>query len=185
MDLNWNVIEESSHNLGRFKVILEKVKNDDCNSFDYSYVSFSKNGICVLPIQIDKRIVLIKQYRRAVNEWVYEVPAGLIDENETPEQTAARELTEETGYVADRIIPCGSIYPSPGSTTEKQYLFVAYCSKRIDASPEKGELITVHEVSRSDLISMIDNGEIMHGGALVLINWYLRTVDENRNCEFI
>jgi ADP-ribose pyrophosphatase len=185
MNGDWNVIKEDKCKLGRFEVILETVKENENDIIQFSYVSYAKDGICVLPILINKNIVLIKQYRRAVNEWVYEVPAGLIDENETPEQAASRELTEETGYMADKLISCGSIYPSPGSTTERQHLFVAYCSGKTDPSPEKGERISVLEVSRSDLISMIDNGEIMHGGALVLIKWYLRTVDENRNCEFI
>lgn len=182
---NWNVIKEEKARLGRFEILLETIKGKESDISYFSYVSFDKNGVCILPVLNNKQIVLIKQYRRAVDGWVYEVPAGLIDGEETPEQAASRELTEETGYIADRLIPCGSIYPSPGSTTEKQHLFVAYCSGKKDALPDINEDIIVQAVSRDDLLSMIDNFEIMHGAALLLINWFLRTADENRNCEFI
>jgi ADP-ribose pyrophosphatase len=83
-------------------------------------------GACaVVAITPDGEVLLVKQFREAVREELLEVPAGIIEEGESPEECAAREVLEETGYRATKIEPLGTIYTSPGFTDEKIELFRA------------------------------------------------------------
>src|SRR5215813_5994861 len=80
----------------------------------------------VVPFLSRDEVVLIRQFRHAAGGTILEVPAGKLDAGEPPERCAARELTEEAGYRADRIVALGSIWTTPGFTDEKIYLFAAF-----------------------------------------------------------
>lgn len=99
----------------------------------------------ILAITNEKKIVLVKQYRIAVNKELKEIPAGLIDHNETPEQAALRELEEETGYKAKNIQKITSAYTSAGFSNEKIHLFLAWNLLKGKMNLDEGEKITVEE----------------------------------------
>ncbi len=82
------------------------------------------NAVAILPIQGD-RCKLLKQYRYAIDQYIFEAPAGTMEPGEDPQNTAGRELIEETGFTAKTIIPKGFIYTTPGYTDEKIFLFEA------------------------------------------------------------
>ncbi|MFA5879536.1 MAG: NUDIX hydrolase, partial [Candidatus Margulisiibacteriota bacterium] len=82
-------------------------------------------AVVVIPVLENKKMVLIKQYRKAVEEILFEIPAGLLNEEEIPIEAAKRELKEETGYVADKLIPLINVYASPGFTDEYMHFFLA------------------------------------------------------------
>ena len=79
----------------------------------------------ILPVLADGSVVLIRNYRFAIDEWLYELPAGMLEPNEDPAVCAARELTEETGYTAGRIEKLGQFYTGPGTTDEVMHAFLA------------------------------------------------------------
>lgn len=79
--------------------------------------------VAMLPVLGDGRIVLVRQYREAVGQILLEIPAGGIDEGETPEQAVRREMKEETGYDVGSMEHLASFYSSPGFTTEKMHLY--------------------------------------------------------------
>ena len=79
----------------------------------------------VLPITADGDLVLVRQYRYAVGEFLWEMPAGHIDAGELPEEAARRELVEETGYYPGRLQKLLDFYPAPGFTDERMHLFRA------------------------------------------------------------
>jgi ADP-ribose pyrophosphatase len=127
------------------------------------------DAAAILPLQGDT-CYLIRQYRFAVDRYLYEVPAGTIDPGETPEETANRELQEETGFTAGRLIPRGFVFTTPGFTTERIHLFEAQdLSLRGESHLEEDELIELAPFSRHELFSMIEDGRICDAKTICLI----------------
>jgi ADP-ribose pyrophosphatase len=119
------------------------------------------------------RLVVIRQFRPAVAETLWELPAGRVDAGEDPALAAVRELREETGYRAQRVIPVFRYYPSPGYTTEEIFLYWAPDVEPGQAEPEPDEAIRVVTVTRRRLASLIAAGEIRNGLLLVGALWWL------------
>jgi ADP-ribose pyrophosphatase len=127
------------------------------------------NAVAVLPIE-GKYCYLIRQYRYAIGRTICEVPAGTLDAGETPEETAHRELIEETGLAAETLIPRGSIYTTPGFTDEVIHLFEARNLHQSDAyEKDDDEVIEVEKVRLSDLDGMIRDGRILDAKTICII----------------
>ena len=132
------------------------------------------HAVAMLPIEGDF-CYLERQYRFAVGEWIYEVPAGTIDPGETPEETAYRELIEETGMAAENLIPRGKIYPAPGYTDEVIYLFEAHDLSSSDAyRMDEDEQIEVVKVPLSEMDEMIRDGRIIDAKSICLAYHYFQ-----------
>lgn len=82
-----------------------------------------QGGVAIIPVTKDHKIIFVKQYRKAIEKTLIEIPAGLIDKGEDPETTAVRELEEETGYTTKKTTFVTSFYPSPGYTDEYNYIY--------------------------------------------------------------
>jgi ADP-ribose pyrophosphatase len=117
----------------------------------------------------DPRVLLIRQYRWAAQGFLWEVPAGTLDGGETPSRCARRELREEAGVVARRLIRLTSIYTTPGFTDEVIHLFAAGDLRRVAAAPESDEILEVHAVRWSEVGRMIRRGLIRDGKSLVAL----------------
>jgi ADP-ribose pyrophosphatase len=117
-------------------------------------------AVAVLPIDNQKRIVLVEQYRRAIDKITLELPAGLIDPGETVEECAQRELQEEAGFRAGHLKPLGAFYSSPGVFTEYVHLFLAtdLIPSRLHA--DDTDCIDVRAVSLQEAMTMIQDGRI-------------------------
>jgi ADP-ribose pyrophosphatase len=112
------------------------------------------------PRSADPQVLLIRQYRYAANGYLYEVPAGRLDANESPEECARRELREETGCTADRLELLTSMYTTPGFTDEKIHLFLASGLTRGEAKREADEFMEVEAMPISAALKMVERGEI-------------------------
>lgn len=133
------------------------------------------NGAVVILAFVDAQtILLIRNRRYAVSQYLLELPAGTIDKGEMPMNTAGRELKEETGYVAGRIQPIGSFFSSPGIMTEKIYAFVAYDLEKSTAALEEGEEIELMPTKLDDAIQMIRDGQINDGKTIATLLLYDR-----------
>jgi ADP-ribose pyrophosphatase len=115
----------------------------------------------VVPFLDARRIVLLRQYRHAVGGPIWEIPAGKLDPGEAPEHCAARELREETGYRAGRVVRTGEILTAPGFTDERIHLFCAYDLTPGSAAPEPNESLELHEVELAHALAMVQRGEII------------------------
>lgn len=167
---NPEILSSNAASLGRFTITMDTLQTDG-TPFPYSYVHIKEGAVILAFFRAE--IVLIRQYRHAINSWLYELPAGMVSSGEDPLETARRELTEETGFVAANIHSLGWFYPSPGSTTEKIHLFCAECEENIGAHPEASEQIEVMTVAEETFRSMIGNNTFSHGGGIAAYCRYL------------
>ncbi len=112
------------------------------------------------PAGDDPQILLIRQYRYAAENYLYEIPAGRLDDGEDPAHCAARELKEETGCTAAHFEHMFTMFTTPGFTDEKIHLFMAVGLERGEASREKDEFLTLSPVPLSKALEMVEAGEI-------------------------
>jgi ADP-ribose pyrophosphatase len=108
----------------------------------------------------DPRILLIRQYRHATGDYLWEIPAGRRDGEESPETTAHRELAEETGYRAATMRPLTSIWTTPGFTDEVIHLFLATDLTPGDSALEHDEVLDLYPTRWSTALGMVQNGTI-------------------------
>ena len=128
----------------------------------------------------DPWIVMERQYRHAANQYLWELPAGKIDEGEEPLPAAKRELAEETGYRAKKWRPLVEYYASPGFLGETMKVFVAEGLKPGDAQPEEDEQIELRLVKMSEVLKMIEKGAILDGKTLSSVLLYSRMLGGRR-----
>jgi ADP-ribose pyrophosphatase len=121
------------------------------------------------PKSPDPQILLIKQYRYAAEDFLYEVPAGRLDPNESPLDCARRELLEETGCTAAQVEPLYTFYTTPGFIDERIHGFMATGLTRGESSREADEFMTLETVTLSHALELIQRGEIRDGKTTVLI----------------
>ena len=108
----------------------------------------------------EPQILLMRQYRYAADGFIYEIPAGRLDEGEAPEACAARELQEETGCTADRIEPLTSILTTPGFTDEVIHLFLATGLHHGQPNREPDEFVDLIVIRLSEALEMVRDGQI-------------------------
>lgn len=120
--------------------------------------------VTVVPVDDQCNIILIRQYRYAVNQDLVEIPAGSMDKGEeSPEDCARRELAEETGYGARNWVQLFAGYLLPGYCNEYMYFFLATGLYKAPLPPDDDECIEVFSVSPERAMEMIRSGEIMDG----------------------
>jgi ADP-ribose pyrophosphatase len=122
-------------------------------------------SVAILAVDGKNRIAMVEQYRYAVQEALWEIPAGKLDKSpgESPEDGARRELKEETGFTAADWIYLGKLYPSPGLVGELMHLFFARDLTQSKQDLDEDEFINVHWVSPDDLRERIKSGKINDG----------------------
>jgi ADP-ribose pyrophosphatase len=130
-------------------------------------------SVVVLPVLPDKKIVLIRQYRHAARQYLWELVAGRIDAGETVKKAAARELREETGYRARRFTVFLDVFPTPGFLEERMYILLAEGLAEGQAEPEADEKIEVRAYTAKELKQMIQKGKLRDAKSIAGILHYL------------
>ncbi len=128
-------------------------------------------GAAVLVVK-DGKILLERQFRYPYGEILWEIPAGKRDKGEDFAQTAKRELEEETGYAAEKLVKLFEIYPTPGYTNEIIGIFKAEGLKKGVLHFDEDEDITSEWIPEEKVFEMIENGEIKDGKTLIALLWY-------------
>lgn len=136
-------------------------------------------GVAIITITANREMVLVKQYRKAVEDFVLEIPAGKLEVNEEPRETAIRELREETSLEAKKLSYITEFYTSPGYSSEKIHLFLAEDLIEVDPQPDSGEFIEKVTLPLDDLLRMIERGEIMDSKTIIGVFIAMRFLEKN------
>lgn len=130
-------------------------------------------AVVVLPLVDDRRCLMLRQWRHALQKELWELPAGTLDvPGEPPELAAARELEEETGHVAGAIRYLCEFHPSPGILTELIRAYVATDLRKTEQHLEATERITVETVQLADALEMVRDGRVTDGKTIItLCRW--------------
>ena len=131
-------------------------------------------AVVVLPILPDGRVMLIRNKRYTIDQYLVELPAGTLEKGEDPINCAGRELVEETGYLAGRLKPIGAFYSSPGILTERLYAFAAYDLQKQSQALEEGEEIEPMPARLDDAIDMIRTGQIQDAKTIAALLMFER-----------
>ena len=122
---------------------------------------------------IDNKVILIKQYRYAYDEILYEIPAGKLEKDEDPLNAAQRELLEETGYYSSNIKHLGDIYPTCGYSNEIIHIYLAKDLKKQERHLDDDEFIDVYYFDIEEVKSLIKEGKIKDAKTICAIQYYL------------
>ena len=117
----------------------------------------------------DPQLLLLRQYRYAAGGYIYEVPAGRLDGDESPADCAVRELKEETGCTAERIEPLFTMFTTPGFTDEKIHVFMATGLSHGETAREADEFADVVIMPLAEALELIRVGEIMDAKSALAI----------------
>lgn len=164
-----HVSDEEIVRLARITVARGTFEAPDGSRFTRDVVRNQK-VVAMVPLHPDRTVTLVRQYRGPIDSMLLEVPAGLCDvDGEEPRRTAARELVEEVGLVADRLDLIASFHPSAGFSDQLVRLFLATGLTEVADSrqgPEE-EHMTVERVSLDDVPAMIADGRLLDGKTIL------------------
>ncbi|UCD80356.1 MAG: NUDIX hydrolase [Desulfobacterales bacterium] len=147
------------HRARVFNLIRENVTLDNGVTTDLEFVEHP-GATAVIPLLNESKLLLLRQYRHALKEYIWEIPAGTLDPQESVLNCAKRELIEETGYSADQWQKLGEITPVPGYSNERIHVFLASGLQPARQHLDKDEIINVHEFEFNQALEMIKRGEI-------------------------
>jgi 8-oxo-dGTP pyrophosphatase MutT (NUDIX family) len=151
-----------------FQLAQEDYSRPDPGRTHSFYVLFSTDWVNVVPVTPEGRVVLIRQFRPGSMEVTIEVPGGMVEPGDRdPAESARRELEEETGYTADRIVKTGAIRPNPAILRNRCHQYVAFGARPLGRTNlDEGEDCRAFEADWDEVDAMVEDGRIDH--ALVL-----------------
>lgn len=118
-------------------------------------------GVCVLPLTDNDEVLMVRQFRYPYSELVLEIPAGKRDsKDEVPLDCGIRELKEETGALAQKFIPLGELYPTPGYCGEIIWMFLATGLTFGETNFDEDEFLNIEKIPFSQCLEMVMSGEI-------------------------
>ena len=157
------------------RIVVEELhyRNPRTNDIIYREHVLAGHAAIIMPILDNGNLIMIKEPRTPIGINVLAFPAGMIEEGETPEEGAIRELEEETGYKANYIKKLREVYPAIGYSNEKTIIFLAKDLVKTKRHLDKTEDIEVVEIPLQEAKNMLDNGEIKTSSETVALLHYI------------
>ena len=157
-----------------FNLVKENYTLDNGVTSEMDFIQHP-GAAAMVPMLNSTDVILIKQYRHALREFIWEIPAGTLDPEESPLNCAQRELIEEIGYSAADWQQLGTITPLPGCSDERIHIFLASDLRRAEQNLDDDELLKVHPLKLEKALQMILTGDISDGktisGLYLACNW--------------
>jgi 8-oxo-dGTP pyrophosphatase MutT (NUDIX family) len=154
---------------GFLKVTRDVVAGPGGDSFE-RHVVHHPGAVVVVPLDSDQRVVLVRQYRVAVRRMLLEAPAGKTDvPGELPDETARRELVEEVGLEAGKLVRLAECFNSPGFSDELSHIYLATELSEVPharVGPEEA-VMRIERVPLADVVGLIAGGEILHATSVI------------------
>ena len=150
-----------------------KVKLIDGNTSMREIVEHS-GGVCIIPVTEQNEIIMVRQYRKAPEEILLELPAGKLEIGEEPVNCAYRELLEETGYKAEKLEKLFSFYTTPGYSNEILHLYYGKVSYHTEISLDSDEFIEIDKIKPKDIMNLILKEEIKDSKTIIGLLYFLR-----------
>lgn len=133
-------------------------------------------SICVVPVDADGNVLMVSQYRKPVDQFLLEVPAGGIEAGETPEEATQRELQEEIGYTAGNLVSLSAFWLAPGWCSEYMYSFLATDLKPAALVLDEDEFIEVVRAPLSGALDLIATGQVQDAKSVASLLLALQTL---------
>ncbi len=161
-----NLEEKTTSSKEFFNGYVFKVKVDDVTlpdgSKSFRELVIHNGGVTVVAYE-NGYVYMVKQYRKAVEKTILEIPAGKIELKEDPKMAAIRELEEEIGLKADDLIELGKVYPTPGYCSETIHLYLALDFEKTAQKLDEGEFLKIEKYKLTDVKKMIEDNIICDG----------------------
>lgn len=159
------------YSCGLFRVAEEEAQDKTGWKIKRSVVRHAGSAV-MMPVDEKNRVLLVRQYRLPADAFLWELPAGKVDEGETVLQAAKRELMEETGYRAKAWKKLVSFYPSPGYISEKMTIFLATELTEGESKPMDDERIEIRWFPKKELMEMIRANRIIDAKTMIgYLHW--------------
>ncbi len=144
------------------KIINLRIEDVELPNGEVGYREFVDHpgGVGIVAITDENKMLMVKQYRKAVEKELLEIPAGKLEKGEDPLECGRRELEEETGYRAKELVYLGYLYPSPGFANETTHLYLAWDLEKGKINPDEDEFLDIFEISTEEIYSLIMKNEI-------------------------
>jgi len=130
-------------------------------------------AVGIVAITQDKKIILVKQFRKPVEKTLLEIPAGKLEPNEDPRNCATRELEEETGFASDNIKKLMEFYTTPGFSNEVMHIYLAENLREGNVNLDEDENIEIVKLPIEEVVDMIRNGQIKDAKTIVGVLTYV------------
>src|SRR5579859_639485 len=137
-------------------------------------------SVVVLPVLPDGRIVMVRQYRHATRQYLWELVAGRMERGENPNKGAQRELSEETGYRAKKFTVFLDVFPTPGFLEERMYLLLAEGVTAGEAAPEEDEKLIVAAYTQKQLEEMMRTRKLKDAKSIAGLLFYFSFINAKR-----
>lgn len=158
-----------------FHVRRDHLRTPDGRTVKYDIIEHT-GSVILVPVDDDGQMYFVRQYRHAAQIELLELPAGTLETGEPPEEAAAREIREETGMEAGRLIEIGAFYLAPGYSTELMHVFLATGLKHNPLQADADEFLTLEKLPVAEAFAMAERGEMQDAkslAALLLAKRYL------------
>jgi ADP-ribose pyrophosphatase len=158
-----------------FEVTVDTIREDDV-VYQRDVVHHPGSAV-IVPLFADNTVALVRQYRHPAVKYLLEVPAGTLNHGERPEEGAARELEEELGVVAAKLVKLNEFFVSPGFCEEKMWLYLATDLTETSQRLEEDEIVEIVRVPLSRALEMISDGEIEDAKTIIGLMLTARSAD--------
>ncbi|MDO4556069.1 MAG: NUDIX hydrolase, partial [Lachnospiraceae bacterium] len=171
MELVKSIKKELVYKGSIIDVYKDHVKMPDGKMVEWDFVDH-KGAAAVLPITKDGKVVMVKQYRNALDRITLEIPAGGINPGETPMESAIRELTEETGYISEKVCHLKDMVSAIGFCNETIYIYLAADLKPAKQHLDEDEFVDVVEYPLEEVMDLILTNQIIDGKTIAAVLHY-------------